>query len=486
MRKISIAYPLALILLFCVALALRMLFASAYPTLLWSDEIFQTLEQAHRLVFGYGIVPWEFRAGARSWLLPGLLAGVMAATKNLAAGSTGYLTGVRLSLSLLSLSLPLSALVLARRRYGPWLALVAACFVGLWFELIYFAPKAFSEVVAAHLFVPALVLLDDRSRSRRAAISAGVLLGLAVAIRPHFGLAGSVVVFLSLRTNAAHARPLLLACAAPLLASGVLDAVTWGVPFQSIAQNLAANLAGPRAQRNGSAPWFAYLLVPLRVWGAWALLLAPLIALGSRGRRVLVLAALTVLATHMLVPHKEYRYVYLALALALMLAALGICELAQRLTRLRGAVAVMLLAIGLYASATLGLHYDYRAASLTGSSGEPPFMWTHFRGVLLAFEALSSDDSVCGVGLENRDWSRTGGYTYLHRHVPLFEIHDNDAYKHFVAGFNVFIADATSPPMIGRFARGSCWDNVCIYRRAGGCVVFAGYDINQRLIARGD
>ena len=48
------------------ALAVRMFFASAYPTLLWSDEIFQTLEQAHRLVFGYGIVPWEFRAGARS------------------------------------------------------------------------------------------------------------------------------------------------------------------------------------------------------------------------------------------------------------------------------------------------------------------------------------------------------------------------------------------------------------------------------------
>jgi hypothetical protein len=486
MRKISIALPLALILLFAVALALRMLFASAYPTLLWSDEIFQTLEQAHRLVFGYGIVPWEFRAGARSWLLPGFLAGVMAATKDLAAGSTGYLTGVRLILSLLSLSLPLSAFVLARRRHGPWLALVAAGFVALWFELIYFAPKAFSEVVAAHLFVPALVLLDARARSRRAAIGAGVLLGLALAIRPHFGPAAAVVMFISLRANPAHARSLLVACAAPLLASGVLDAATWGVPFASIAHNLAANLSGPRVQRNGTAPWFAYLLLPLRIWGAWTLLLAPLIVLGSRGQRLLVAAALTLLATHMLVPHKEYRYVYLALALALMLAGLGMCELARLRAAHAGLAPVALLAIGVYASATLGLRYDYRAASLTGSSGEPPFMWTHFRGVLLAFEALSSDASVCGVGLENRDWSRTGGYTYLHRHVPLFEIHDNAAYKHFVAGFNVFIADAASPPAIGRFARGSCWGNVCIYRRAGGCRTFAGYDINQRLIAHGD
>ena len=53
--------------------------ALAFPNVVWPDEIFQTLEQAHRLAFGYGIVPWEFRAGARSWLLPGLLAGAMEA-----------------------------------------------------------------------------------------------------------------------------------------------------------------------------------------------------------------------------------------------------------------------------------------------------------------------------------------------------------------------------------------------------------------------
>ncbi len=33
-----------------------------------SDEFGQYLEQAHRLVFGYGLVPWEYRADMRSWL----------------------------------------------------------------------------------------------------------------------------------------------------------------------------------------------------------------------------------------------------------------------------------------------------------------------------------------------------------------------------------------------------------------------------------
>lgn len=38
-----------------------------YPTLIepsmaWPDEIFQTVEPAHRLVYGSGLVPWEFPA----------------------------------------------------------------------------------------------------------------------------------------------------------------------------------------------------------------------------------------------------------------------------------------------------------------------------------------------------------------------------------------------------------------------------------------
>ena len=37
----------------------------------WPDEIYQSLEQAHRFAFGFGVIPWEFAEGARSWLLPG-------------------------------------------------------------------------------------------------------------------------------------------------------------------------------------------------------------------------------------------------------------------------------------------------------------------------------------------------------------------------------------------------------------------------------
>ncbi len=45
--------------------------------ILYPDEIMQYLEQGHRLVFGNGVIYWEFFYGQRSWPLPGLIGGVL-------------------------------------------------------------------------------------------------------------------------------------------------------------------------------------------------------------------------------------------------------------------------------------------------------------------------------------------------------------------------------------------------------------------------
>ena len=64
-------------LVLAVALVARLLPVFVFPSINYPDEVFQTLEQAHRLVFGTGLVPWEFVYGTRSWVLPGVLAGFM-------------------------------------------------------------------------------------------------------------------------------------------------------------------------------------------------------------------------------------------------------------------------------------------------------------------------------------------------------------------------------------------------------------------------
>src|SRR5512143_2896486 len=71
-------------------LALRVYLAIAFPNIYHPDEVFQTLEPAHRLATGWGIVTWEWRVGIRSWLLPSILAGLMNFAGGRDADPQGY------------------------------------------------------------------------------------------------------------------------------------------------------------------------------------------------------------------------------------------------------------------------------------------------------------------------------------------------------------------------------------------------------------
>jgi GPI mannosyltransferase 3 len=138
----------ALAAIFCIAFGLRLGAAILLPNIHQPDEIFQSLEQAHRVVFGYGIVPWEFREGARSWLLPGLLAAPMWLGDQLAPQTSAYRD---FPLALIA-ALSSSTVVLAYawgRRFGPVHAVLAAVALATWFELVYFGAKTLGEVVGS-------------------------------------------------------------------------------------------------------------------------------------------------------------------------------------------------------------------------------------------------------------------------------------------------------------------------------------------------
>ncbi|HMC94016.1 MAG TPA: mannosyltransferase, partial [Polyangia bacterium] len=71
-RALQLAQPIVAVVLLLAAIP-RVWAAIGDQGMLWPDEIYQSVEQAHRLAFGYGFVPWEFQDGARSWLFPGVL-----------------------------------------------------------------------------------------------------------------------------------------------------------------------------------------------------------------------------------------------------------------------------------------------------------------------------------------------------------------------------------------------------------------------------
>jgi phosphatidylinositol glycan class B len=474
MRTVSPGVAIAALLL--VALALRIGLALAYPTLDWPDEVFQTTEPAHRLAFGSGIVTWEWREGVRNWAFPGMLAGIMRLTSWMAAGSAGYVRAISVVLALVSLIVVWVAYRWGSRQFGASPGLAAAASCALSYELIYYAPKPLTEAMAAHLMLGGLYLgywSDHLSRPARL-LAGGVLLGLAVGLRVQLGPAIAVgMVFMLFRLPRRLWTPLLLGAALTLLAFGLLDGVTWSRPFVSYYRIASVNILAGKAAHYGVQPWdwyFGQLLVRV----SWLL---PLALWGARRNPMLAAVTATVLASHSAIAHKEYRYVYPAVVLILFLAALAVAEAAEFCRRRvhRRAPAI-----------TTGLLLALLMGAMLVGSGYAAHIRTRYDGALPAFRALSSDSTMCGLGLRG-PWFWSGGYTYLHRDVPIVPLKDNAALAAASAAFNVVVtSDGASGDPPG-FTLQDQWGYVFLYRREGGCAPPApGATVNEVLKAHGD
>jgi hypothetical protein len=184
------------------------------------DEVFQFLEQAHRLVFGQGIVPWEFLVGLRSWLIPLLLAGPMELAHFVSGNPLVGLVFIRVLLVIASLPIVWCGTKWGKKFYcrrGAWIAgLLTACWPDLWL----FAPHPLEEVFAADLLVPAIFLVESAPASLRRVALAGFLLGLCFVLRLQLAPAIAIAGICLCRRDAARWRAGLLAGAVPVLLAG--------------------------------------------------------------------------------------------------------------------------------------------------------------------------------------------------------------------------------------------------------------------------
>ena len=112
----------ALVLL---AITVRAVPTALVPSVVWPDEVFQASEQAHRLVYGSGLVPWEFQFGARSWLLPGAIAGLMELARIAGDGPDYYLPLIAIAFAGLAALPVVCCFLWCRPLFGLTGALVA-------------------------------------------------------------------------------------------------------------------------------------------------------------------------------------------------------------------------------------------------------------------------------------------------------------------------------------------------------------------------
>src|SRR5579859_1962743 len=171
--------------LLVLTIALRLVPVILVPSVNWWDEVFQSTEQAHRLLYGYGLVPWEFQLHAHSWLLPGAIAGLMELARIIGDGPDYYLPVIAVALAALGAAPVYCCFQWGRRLHGLTGAFVAATVVAVAPELVYFGARALSEVVAAHLLIIGFYLVEPGYpvSSRRRFMAAGAVFGLVCLLR---------------------------------------------------------------------------------------------------------------------------------------------------------------------------------------------------------------------------------------------------------------------------------------------------------------
>ena len=411
-------------LVLALAFAARAVVALSGDFVLHPDEIMQYLEPAHRLVFGSGVTYWEYFYGARSWLVPGTVAGVLLLFDALGLGQPfWYVGGVKLLFCAISLAIPAGMYLFARRHFGEAAGRAALLAGAFWYELIGFAHKPMTEFVATAPLVALLALSARPSVDHARTVWTAAFLGvLSAALRLQYApLALLLLGIVFLRTR--KRIQLTLAAAGFAAALGLFDAITWdGGLFHSYVTNFRYNLmAAP--MRAGESPAYQFLL-----WLALAGLGSSLLCLAAALRRLrrygflLGLIAL-VLLVHSLQAHKEYRFIFAVVPLWLLIGADLLAGLADRgdgLRRFARFVTAGLAAVSL-AGILNGLPYQdrvYRAWSW--ETGAVSFVRNQ-DPIFPAYRYLARAPGVSGVWQVDRRYFNLPGYYYLHRKIPFYD-----------------------------------------------------------------
>ena len=224
-------------------LLVRLAVAFASDRIYHPDEIFQYLEQAHRLTFDYGYLPWEYRYGTRSWILPGFISGILFLCKVLGIDDPAIYTVVtKVVFCVLSISLIYSVYILAREIAGVEAGKLAAAFTCFWYELVYFAHKPFPELLSTYLIAAALACAVSKP-TRWRSLLLGFFLAAAVILRLQYLPVIVVVAFFVCTRWGQH--EVLIAALIFFLASagaGYIDYLTWGTFFGSFYNNYLFNV----------------------------------------------------------------------------------------------------------------------------------------------------------------------------------------------------------------------------------------------------
>ncbi|MCY3869210.1 MAG: hypothetical protein OXG87_06600 [Gemmatimonadetes bacterium] len=409
-----------------LAFVVRAAIALCGDFVLHPDEIMQYLEPAHRLVFGNGVTYWEFFYGARSWLVPGLVAGMLKVFDLVGLGEPfWYVGGVKLMFCAISLLIPVGMYFFARRHFGEVSARVALLAGAFWYELVGFAHKPMTEFVATALLMGLLVLCVQSSVDRgRTVYLMAIIAMLMAAVRVQYApLALLVLGVFFLRTE--KKVQLAIAAGAFLLGVGLFDAMTWdGDLFHSYLTYIRFNLliGGSYTSETPIYQFLWWLLLASVGLGALCMVVA--LRDWRRYGFLLVLIGL-VLFIHSVQALKVYRFVFAVIPLWLLIGA-DVVARVQGNARVWGLVGVLFAAVSLGGILNALPSQNQVYGAYPKEAGKVGFI----RGqdpIFAAFRYLAHAPGVLGVWQADRPYYNLPGYYYLHREIPFYDAYSGRA-----------------------------------------------------------
>ena len=449
-----------------LAFAARAAVALSGDFILHPDELMQYLEQGHRLAFGNGILYWEFFYGARSWLTPALIAGVLKLFDVAGLGQpVWYVGGVKLVFCAISLLIPAGMYFFARRHFDETAARVALLAGAFWYELVGFAHKPLTGFTATAVLMALLALCVRPSPHRPGtAWLAALLAVLAAAIRMQYAPLALVLLGLYFLRAGQGAAPgkgvtgaraqLVLASGMFFLAVGVFDALTWdGGLFHSYLTNVRFNVVLSGVGGSSDSPAYQYLWW-LALAGAGLSALCVAAALRDLRRYGFLLSLVVlVLILHSAQAHKEYRFIFAVIPLWLLVGAGLVARLATPAALALPAGPAATATPAALAARAAGTGRPVRTVrvyavvagaafagvSLAGILNALP--WQHRvyegaytpRGIVIrfirgqdpvfrAYRYLAEAPGVDGVWHIDRHYHSLPGYYYLHRKIPFYDV----------------------------------------------------------------
>ena len=406
-----------------LAFAARAVVALSGDFVVHPDEIMQYLEPAHRLVFGNGVTHWEYFYGARSWLVPGTVAGVLMLFDAVGLGQPfWYVGGVKLLFCVISLSIPAGMYVFARRHFGETAGRAALLAGAFWYELVGFAHKPMTEFVATAPLVALLALCVRRSVDDARTVWTAAFLA---ASRQPYGCSthrlpsccwGSCFCVPG-RGFSSHWLP----PGSP--SPSACSTLSCGTAACSTPTSPTSASTSFSVMRAGESPAYQFLLwLTLAGLGLSVLCVAAALRHLRRYGFLLGLIAM-ILLVHSLQAHKEYRYIFAVIPLWLLVGSDLAARLAARadgLRRLAGFAMAVFAAVSLVGILN-GLPYQdrvYRAWSR--ETGVVSFLRNQ-DPIFPAYRYLSRAPGVSGIWQVDRAYYNLPGYYYLHSKIPFYD-----------------------------------------------------------------